>query len=88
LKSIKAQVKIGIRTDLALAPNQKRTLKHQVDEGHHSLYLGWEAKDGELIALLPRYDEEGDPITETYIDEIVNEVQAIIDEHNAAIENE
>ena len=86
MKTIKGSMKAALRRHLAQTPGEKRTFQHL--EGENAFVVGWEGQAPFVTISLPEYDEEGDPIAEVYVDEIATAVEAIIDEHNAAIEDE
>ena len=87
MQTIKAVHKIGCREFLEHAPDTKHIFENNLPF-KRAYHIHCEGKGKGRCVSLPKYNEEGDPITEEYIQEIMDAVKAIIDEHNAAIVNE
>ena len=80
----KAAIKIVLREMLAKKPSVQANIS-LLDGDTAVINFG---KDWSYKLRLPEYDDEGDPSTEAWHNEIFAALQAIVDEHNNNITEE
>tara|TARA_R100000008_G_scaffold50918_1_gene30529 strand:+ start:95 stop:355 length:261 start_codon:yes stop_codon:yes gene_type:complete len=85
MASLKAQVKIACREILLDYPNYECSLDAEHDP--YSFHLDFHYVGEGSCVTIPRYNDEGDPLSDNEREELLNEVRLIVDEHNTKLVN-